>query len=883
VDLPLILSGPMLRRVEPNLVAVWVALRDACAVKLALWENQINASDASDGNLWFRSPDPGAQSVRVGDKLHVAVVTLRLPSGKTLVPERLYSYDLEITPQNQTAKSTLRSLGLLANDPANADPDGANTRHLALGFEPDLLPCLVLPPKDLKDLKIAHGSCRSTDNEFQDGLPWLDDLLRRDTAYKSATRRIHQLFLTGDQIYADEVSRPLLHMLALAVKELFGSTTEQLPYRDPAQPAKPATAPASLVNFPVGRRANIMLNEAGMTSTGASGHLMSFGEFCAMYLFVWSNVPWTDKLKNLPPREQLPLKDAVSQINPKVLRDLITTTSSGEVLTFDEYTQKAYDTDVARLVELHRTLPKVRRALANIPTYMIFDDHEISDDWYLTMTWRDRVLGSPLGRAIVRNGMLAYALFQGWGNDPVKFEPRVGVTEKQPHEELLALVPQFLPAGAATAPDITPGKPASKIEDLLGLNLRNAQAADGSFPETEPKLKWFYTVPGTRHQVIVLDCRTRRAFASRISPPGNIGKEAQKEQIPSEPVPKDTDVTVVISSLPVLGPPIFDELFAPLLFRLFDAKDAEKLQRNRGSRRLPGTNPDAVEAWAFDPGLFENLLGRLKAYSPVVLLSGDVHYSASNAMSYWFKENPQATAVRPEPARVVQFTSSGMKNVMPNTIVFLNRSLAIAQQLIRSNIGAERLAWTTNSPAPLTLKPGANVSPHLRALLTRSPVLLPTRGWGDAVKEPEKLRPDWAWRVDPVVDTRADNDRPPMARPVTLFPDDANKKDNDIGKTDVDGYHRTAERHARQLAHLNNCRQILFGSAVGVVSFDRRKEKDRQLQEVDLLYAIQELYTVQRDPANLTEPPAPLAYTRHEVPLRDLTQDVPTITPPTPN
>ena len=117
MDLPLILAGPILRRVEPNVVAVWVALRDPSTLKLALWENQLAASDATDTNLWFRSPDPGTSTVRVGEKLHIAVVTLHLPSGKTLVPERLYSYDVEITPQGQTTKSTLKSLGLLADDP----------------------------------------------------------------------------------------------------------------------------------------------------------------------------------------------------------------------------------------------------------------------------------------------------------------------------------------------------------------------------------------------------------------------------------------------------------------------------------------------------------------------------------------------------------------------------------------------------------------------------------------------------------------------------------------------------------------------------------------------------------------------------------------------
>ena len=129
--LPLVLAGPILRRVEPNLVSVWLALRDASDVKLALWENQIEASDAQDSNIWFRSPDP-FPTLRIGDKLHLVVVTLRLPSGKTLIPERLYSYDVEITPHNQPSTETLQSLGLLANDPPNADPDG-DSRH---GREP---------------------------------------------------------------------------------------------------------------------------------------------------------------------------------------------------------------------------------------------------------------------------------------------------------------------------------------------------------------------------------------------------------------------------------------------------------------------------------------------------------------------------------------------------------------------------------------------------------------------------------------------------------------------------------------------------------------------------------------------------------------------------
>ena len=80
----------------------------------------------------------------------------------------------------------------------------------------------------------------------------------------------------------------------------------------------------------------------------------------------------------------------------------------------------------------YNDLPKVRRALANVPVYMMLDDHEVTDDWNLNPMWKDRVYTNPLGKTILRNGILAYALFQGWGNDPEYFEsgPCGGTTEQ---------------------------------------------------------------------------------------------------------------------------------------------------------------------------------------------------------------------------------------------------------------------------------------------------------------------------------------------------------------------------------------------------------------------------------------------------------------------
>ena len=35
-------------------------------------------------------------------------------------------------------------------------------------------------------------------------------------------------------------------------------------------------------------------------------------------------------------------------------------------------------------------VPRVARALANVATYMVYDDHEMTDDWYLSQSWRSR-------------------------------------------------------------------------------------------------------------------------------------------------------------------------------------------------------------------------------------------------------------------------------------------------------------------------------------------------------------------------------------------------------------------------------------------------------------------------------------------------------------
>jgi hypothetical protein len=837
VSLPLILAGPILRRVEPNLVSVWVALSEESSVKLSLWEGgQIKPGDREP---LITGPEPAIKTLRIGNQLHIVVVVLKLTSDKVIIPGRIYSYDLTFQTSSET--HTLKSLGLLKDDPSNDIDHLTNIKNLALGYEPDVLPSFASCPPELTDLRIVHGSCRRTTFESQDGLAWVDDLFSVDNSYKDPLKRPHQLFLTGDQIYADDVSRSQLYMMIEKGAELIGKQgkggnpiSEQFvvngQLKEIVVNGKPKNDGQDEDFLPGRRLDNLILNEAKMTSSDGHSHLISFAEFCSMYLFVWSNAIWPEKFPEVN-----------DFLTPAEIED-------NELLKQkDEAYQK---NEIARLIETRRTLPKVRRALANVPTYMIFDDHDVTDDWYLNPIWRDRVLTSPLGRTIIRNGLLSYALFQGWGNDPVKFE-------SGDYKRLLELATQLFPADAEFWPNQVVG---NEIDTLFGLDKR------GGLDDTNPPLKWHYSVPGIKHQVIVLDNRTRRSYVSRLGPPGNVSLTAQSEQIPQAPTETDKkkEVLFVVSSLPVLGAPMLDELIAPLSYRAFDLFGFSEMQKNKGTKGMTGTNPDAIEAWAFDPKTLEALLRKLEPYRQVIILSGDVHYGASNAMSYWKKGVA-------EPARFAQFISSGMQNVMPDYIRFVDRSLAFAQRIARSEkIGAERIGWDSRNPDPLLLPVGVKVVPALRSKLKKLPVMIPTEGWPSGTEINQFNMPDWQWHLEPVVDYRKDEERPKAAQPTSLYPEDISKKNDDIeNDTDIASYRRVAIRHSRQLERRNNSRQILFASNIGVVRFEKNPEGNT-------LIAVHELYTTHPDPDDtLNQRPKPQIYTLHKIPLRQISQEKP--------
>ena len=235
----------------------------------------------------------------------------------------------------------------------------------------------------------------------------------------------------------------------------------------------PAPETPPLIRFPSVTSARLMRPAMG-ASISVNSQLsvaksrVALADFSAMYLFAWSDVLWPG---DLPLPEDSPAHSKAPH------------PSEHQTEKKEQCTRK-----MEQLQDFCSTLPQVRRALANIATYMICDDHDITDDWYLDGVWCQRVLGNELGRRIVRNGLLAYALFQAWGNTPDQFE--------EPHGTALL-----------EAMDTWRGDELDRQPALIAqsIGLPDAFNGSGELQRSEQALHWHYTFSAPRYHLIVLD------------------------------------------------------------------------------------------------------------------------------------------------------------------------------------------------------------------------------------------------------------------------------------------------------------------------------------------------------------------------------------------
>lgn len=581
---PLILSGPILRRVEQQSVTVWLALKESCTVTLRVYTR-------NDEGTLVQQFEGTHHTIRLGNHLHIVAVTAAAPGDTPLTWGGLYYYNLFFQPGSRidaldppvpVTADHLYSPGILNVDFSTTDP----LRRLVYPGHP--LPSFVLPPADVSQLRIVHGSCRKPHGAGKEMLSALDTIL--ETSVSQGTSRPQQLFLTGDQIYADDVAAPLLFALTDAGDFLLdGNVEEILPL---------VHVPAR--NLAPGGRTEAVRQKALFTTTHPQNHLLSLGEYAAMYLFAWSDVLWPD---DLPGVEQL--WETYPQVRPGP--------------DDQEKVAAEYSVQRERAYAFRSDLPRVRRALANIATYTICDDHEITDDWFLDGEWCQQVLSSPLGRKVLRNGLLTYALFQAWGNTPEQFAEENGAA--------------FLRALDAWRGDESDSR-VEALEEILGLPT--AFSGSGELPRSARALHWHHAYYGPRFQVILMDTRTQRLYRSPGEFPGLLSPSALHTQIISA-AHAEAEVTIIISATPVLGVDFVESV--QIWSRLF-SRDNYAYDR---------------EAWALEWDTFQHFLKAVSAMKRVVFLSGDVHYAFGSSLEYWDRHTHTT-------ARLVDYTSSPLCN-----------------------------------------------------------------------------------------------------------------------------------------------------------------------------------------------------------------------------
>lgn len=314
-----------------------------------------------------------------------------------------------------------------------------------------------------------------------------------------------------------------------------------------------------------------------------------------------------------------------------------------EIADYEEYTY-LYD-------ESWRD-PEVRWLLSTVPSCMIFDDHDVIDDWNTSAAWQRDMRATPWWHERIVSGLMSYWVHQHLGN-------------LSPAE--LAADPVY--AAVRASPDGTEA-------------LRRFAAETDADPA---RTRWSYRRVFGRVRLVMVDTRAARVLA-----------EEQRAMLDAEEAgwlreavlddPTSYDHLLIGSSLPWLLPPLVHDaerwnaaLCAGVRGRRW-ARFGEKLRR-----------ASDLEHWAAFPESFDRFTELLReagsgpdAPATVCVLSGDVHH-AYIAEPRWPDTGPRRPDTGPAPgtgsghdssagsggapaSRVLQLTCSPVHNSIPRSI-----------------------------------------------------------------------------------------------------------------------------------------------------------------------------------------------------------------------
>ncbi len=546
-----VLAGPLLRRMTTDRLTFWLMTTEPVTVDLILTQNKTALFELKDAQI-----TECHTQLKAGEKLFIQLLDIKLETPLPI--NSPIHYDLRLNGLDWTK---------WAED---------------LVYPEQSLPFFILQPSINKML---HGSCRKPHHSSKDGLLRVDELLQNTDPKDWPSI----LMMSGDQIYADDVAAPTLWAIHQLIPHL-GMHDEKLPcievesghqlHRESSYYyARETLLPENKVNRSMIEQIFGGVRKPVFTTDTAQNHLISLAEILSMYALVWSPKGWDLLLGDNGWSEPTGLSDEQ---------------------------KKDFSKQKLILQDFVKGLSKVRRALAHLPVAMIFDDHDITDDWNLTAAWEQTAYNHPFSARIIGNALLGYLICQGWGNAPEHFS-----------NELINEIQKVLNHPGRVEHD-------ELIQELFRFS------------------KWNYTWQ-TTPPLVVLDTRTQRwrSEKSLENPSGLMDWEALtdlQQQL------KGLDAVVLVSPAPIFGVKliesiqrVFTWLGKPLMV------DAENWMAHPGS------------AYAL-----MNMFRHNQTPKNFVILSGDVHYSF--VYDIQLRGNKQGSDLW-------QITSSGIKNEFPGKLL----------------------------------------------------------------------------------------------------------------------------------------------------------------------------------------------------------------------
>lgn len=567
LNLPKVLAGPIVRHINENTFTLWLVTSVSTRVALLMSGEKDIANEQLqiDGPLNIVDNENLTQTeIPVGERCFIQHISLSQEA--LLNDQKLYYYDVQLTIKDQ-------STTLLSKECPELLYKGENRFSFKYS-------------QTLK--QVIHGSCRKAHFDGKDALPQLDVLIQKSIDENQAIERPDLVLFTGDQVYVDDVAGPMLtaikqviKLLGLYHEEFTGSTisnSAELFTHEDSYYQREQLLPDNKTNDDLSDAFFKSKKKPVFTSVNALNHLIALNEMLALYFLSWSSRIWplVDIGKEDIDKYQIP----------------------------SEYATK-YEHEIKLISDFKAGICQVERAFAHVPIYMIFDDHDVTDDWNLTRGWEEQIYGNPFSKRIIGNALCAYLLCQGIGNPKHTWESlQGGLTDTFTNGEI------------------------KQHDSFIDALLEHKH--------------WHYGLK-TYPPIQVLDTRTQRwrSESNKNKPSGLMDWEALCE-LQQQIIGKES--VIMVSAAPVYGVKLIEAI--QKVFTVFGGAlmvDAENWMAHKGTASV-----------------MLNIFRHVKTPPNFIILSGDVHYSFVYDVSLRFRQNSP---------KVVQFTCSGIHNEFPDKLI----------------------------------------------------------------------------------------------------------------------------------------------------------------------------------------------------------------------